>query len=67
MKALKEALVSRTVWGAVLMAASMGLKMSGHDILDDATQTQIVEGGMSLVGFLLTLYGRYKASGPLGK
>lgn len=55
----KNFLLSKTVWGVVVMAVaifsdSLGLKLG--ESVDDI---------IGLIGAALTLYGRVKASGPL--
>lgn len=55
----KNFLLSKTVWGVIVMAVSifsesLGLKLEGS-----------VEAIIGFIGAALALYGRVKASGPL--
>lgn len=55
----KNFLLSKTVWGVVVMAVaifsdSLGLKLG--ESVDDI---------IGFIGAAITLYGRYRASGPL--
>jgi hypothetical protein len=61
---------SKTIWGLVLAAAGLGLNY-WHVLVptDDATVSMIIDiatKGAEVVGMLVALWGRIKATQPIG-
>jgi len=67
----KSFLQSKTVWGAVAMLTSLALKQLHVEV--DAAQIETVLGQavdavqvlIGVGGFVLTIYGRFKATQPV--
>ena len=60
---------SKTVWGGVIALLAGILGLFGYQLLPD-DQTALVDGGVSLaalVGGLIAIWGRVKASKTVGK
>lgn len=64
---MKKFLKSKTVGGALLMAASSLAPpiLAKLGVVEPAAQAEIVSAVGTLAGFALTIYGRAKAKGPL--
>lgn len=58
--ATKHAVRSKTIWGAVIMAAVSLVAIGGVEITEQETQ-QIVESVTALVGVVLVIWGRFSA------
>lgn len=64
--------LSKTIWGAILMFAALLLSFFGVTVTPEEQASmadliiQIAEGVVGLVGFVLTIYGRFKATKPIG-
>ncbi|MFM2279450.1 MAG: hypothetical protein RLZZ444_1681 [Pseudomonadota bacterium] len=69
MEEIKAWYQSRAVWGALVAILASVLQMAGLT-LDDAGQVQLTDSLLALVGIvggLLALYGRLKATVALGR
>lgn len=58
---MKHALRSKTVWG--VLAAAAGHFGISHEFLANPETASTLDLALSLVGYGLALYGRYKAGG----
>ena len=63
MDGVKSFLASKTIWGAILVMVSTGLRLTGIDIGDSGPW---VENITTLVGAALAVYGRVKAVKKIG-
>ncbi len=61
----KTAFESKTIWGLVIMLASIGLRRFFNIEIGEEDQLVIAENLGLTVGSLLVIYGRIKAKGPL--
>ena len=76
MNGIKSWILSKGIWGAIIAGAAtiatilnliFGANVSGGDITTLLTQTQaIVVGIIGLVGSIMALYGRLKATKTIG-
>lgn len=62
MEDVKSILLSRTIWGAVLMAVAFVAKLNGYEVDVDGWTTTIIE----ILGMALTIYGRIVATKKIG-
>lgn len=60
----KNPLQSKTVLGAIISLISASFALAGHD-LDKGSLTELVTAIGITTGWLLTIYGRWKATGKL--
>ena len=73
LNSVKTALASKTVWGGIIAVSAGLLGMLGYTI-DAAAQAEIASDAfniytavVSVVGGVLAIYGRIKASKKIGK
>lgn len=60
---------SRVTWGAIIAVAAGVAGIAGYTF-EEEDQTQLVNGivgGISVVGGLITWYGRWRAKKPIGR
>lgn len=64
----KSIFASKTVWGAVIMVAPIALQAMGVSLTADETAAlgDLIDPIVSLVGFVLTVYGRMSATKAIG-
>lgn len=68
--AAKPAWASKSVWGSVVLLASMALDQSGIITLDEAAQQQIVDAVLDVIqacSGVFALWGRLVAKTRIGK
>ena len=61
----KGILQSKTVWGLIILLIGLAKKQFGWDFTDSQAE-QWLDLGLQAVGAALNLYGRWKATKPLG-
>lgn len=64
----KSILASKTVWGALIAVAPMLLQTAGVNLTADETSALggLIDPIVSLVGFVLAVYGRVSATKAIG-
>lgn len=68
MEGLKGMFKSKTVWGGAIAALAGVLGIFGYQLeaADQATLAEAISNGAALVGGLLAIYGRVKATKKIG-